>query len=72
MVPRVPAEYRTLGQDFYHHLIENTIRYNEHAAKENPNDAEAHTKAVPFSRPALRAPEARGYPAAAEAPPSTR
>src|SRR5205807_6286556 len=45
VVPRVPAEYRTLGQDFYQHLIQNTIRYNEHAVKEDPNDAEAHTRA---------------------------
>jgi hypothetical protein len=39
------ADRAALGQDFYKYLAQRTIDYNEHVLKENPNDAEAHTRA---------------------------
>ncbi len=45
VLPRLPAERNVLGRDFYGHLVQRTIEYNEHMVKENPNDAEAHTRA---------------------------
>jgi Flp pilus assembly protein TadD len=35
----------TLAQDFYVHLARSALSYNEQASKDNPNDAEAHTRA---------------------------
>jgi hypothetical protein len=45
VLPHNPRERAALGQDFYKHLAQRTIDYNEHVLKENPNDAEAHTRA---------------------------
>jgi Flp pilus assembly protein TadD len=45
VLPREPRERNTLGQDFYKHLAQRTLDYNEHVLKENPKDAEAHTRA---------------------------
>jgi Flp pilus assembly protein TadD len=35
----------TLAQDFYVHLAYSALSYNEQASKDNPKDAEAHTRA---------------------------
>jgi predicted negative regulator of RcsB-dependent stress response len=45
VLPCNPAERAKLGQDFYGHLATTTANYNEHVVKENPEDAEAHTRA---------------------------
>ena len=45
VVPRKPAELKVLAKDFYLHLLGNTLAYNDQVVKENPNDAEAYTRA---------------------------
>jgi Tetratricopeptide repeat len=45
VLPRNAAERERLARDFYEHLTRLTIEYNERLLKENPNDAEAHTRA---------------------------
>jgi hypothetical protein len=45
VLPRQPGDRNTLARDFYGHLAQRTIDYNEHVLKEDPNDAEAHTRA---------------------------
>jgi hypothetical protein len=45
VLPRSARERAALGQDFYKHLAQRTIDYNEYVLKENPKDAEAHTRA---------------------------
>lgn len=45
VLPRNVSELKVLGQDFYGHLVQRTLDYNETILKENPNDAEAHTRA---------------------------
>jgi Flp pilus assembly protein TadD len=45
VLPRNPRDRSVLGQDFYKHLAQRTMDYNEHVLKENPKDAEAHTRA---------------------------
>ena len=45
VLPRYASERRLFEQDFYAHLGRLVIDYNESLLKENPNDAEAHTKA---------------------------
>jgi hypothetical protein len=40
-----PAERTILAKDFYEFLGRNVIDYNEYILKENPNDAQAHTRA---------------------------
>jgi tetratricopeptide (TPR) repeat protein len=45
VLPRNPAERNILAKDFYGHLAQVTINYNEYLLKENPKDAEAHTAA---------------------------
>jgi Tetratricopeptide repeat len=45
VLPRNPRDRMALGQDFYKHLAQRTLDYNEHVLKENPRDAEAHTRA---------------------------
>jgi Flp pilus assembly protein TadD/mono/diheme cytochrome c family protein len=44
VLPRRPAERNLLARDFSGHLAQSTIDYNEYVLKENPNDAEAHTR----------------------------
>ena len=45
VLPCNPAERNLFERDFYGHLGRLVIEYNESLLKENPNDAEAHTKA---------------------------
>jgi hypothetical protein len=45
VLARSAADRAALGQDFYKYLAQRTIDYNEHVLKENPDDAEAHTRA---------------------------
>jgi tetratricopeptide (TPR) repeat protein len=45
VLPRRPAVRNLLAGDFSRHLAQSTVDYNEHVLKENPNDAEAHTRA---------------------------
>jgi hypothetical protein len=45
VLPKNVSELKLLGQDFYGHLVQRTLAYNEAILKENPNDAEAHTRA---------------------------
>jgi len=45
VLPQNPTERNTLAMDFYGHLSRRAIEYNEHALKQDPNDAEAHTRA---------------------------
>lgn len=45
VLPRYASERNLFEQDFYGHLGKLVIDYNESLLKENPNDAEAHTKA---------------------------
>jgi hypothetical protein len=45
ILPRNRADRDVLGQDFYKHMAQRTMVYNEHVLKENPNDAVAHTRA---------------------------
>jgi len=45
VLPRYASERNLFEQDFYGHLGRLVIDYNESVLKENPNDAEAHTKA---------------------------
>src|SRR5258706_2069109 len=39
------ADRNSLAQDFYVHLARSALSYNEQASKDNPNDAESHTRA---------------------------
>ncbi len=43
VLPRNARERNILARDFYGHLGQVTIRYNEYVLQENPNDAQAHT-----------------------------
>jgi len=45
VLARDATDRNTLGQDFYKHLAQRTVEYNEYVLKENPNDFEAHTRA---------------------------
>lgn len=45
VLPRNPRDRIALAQDFYKHLAQRTIDYNEYILKENPRDAQAHTRA---------------------------
>ncbi len=45
VLPRNPNERALFEQDFYGHLARLAIDYNEWLVQENPNNAEAHTKA---------------------------
>ena len=45
VLPRNREERNVLARDFYGHLVQRTLEYNEHVAAEDPNDAEAHTRA---------------------------
>jgi len=45
VLPRNAGERNLLARDFYGHLVQRTIEYNEHVTAEDPNDAEAHTRA---------------------------
>jgi len=45
VLPRNLTERNLLGADFAKHLANLTVEYNEAVVKENPNDAEAHTRA---------------------------
>lgn len=45
VLPRYASERNFFEKDFYAHLGRLVIDYNESLLKENPNDAEAHTKA---------------------------
>jgi hypothetical protein len=45
VLPRTASDRNVLAQDFYGHLGQRTIDYNEYVLRENPNDAEAHTRA---------------------------
>jgi len=45
VLPRTASDRNVLAKDFYGHLGQRTIDYNEYVLKENPNDAEAHTRA---------------------------
>ena len=45
VLPRDASERNLFERDFYAHLGRLVIEYNESVLKENPNDAEAHTKA---------------------------
>ena len=45
VLPVNPAERTLFERDFYGHLGRLTIEYNESLLEQNPNDAEAHTKA---------------------------
>jgi Tetratricopeptide repeat len=45
VLPANASERAVLGRDFYKHLAQRTIEYNEHVLVENPKDAEAHTRA---------------------------
>jgi len=45
VLPRNESDRNILGRDFYQHLGRLTIDYNEFRVSQDPNDAEAHTKA---------------------------
>ena len=45
VLPRNPKERGLFEQDFYGHLAQLAIDYNEWLVQENPSNAEAHTKA---------------------------
>jgi len=45
VLPRNPAERNVLAKDFYGYLARRTIDYNEYVLKQNPKDAQAHTRA---------------------------
>jgi len=45
VLPQNPAERNNLAKDFYGHLARRTVEYNEYVLKQDPNDAQAHTRA---------------------------
>src|SRR5207244_3113424 len=45
VLPQNPEERTVLGADFSRHLAQLVIAYNEALVRDNPNDAEAHTRA---------------------------
>jgi hypothetical protein len=45
VLPRNESDLRILARDFYEHLGRLAIDYNEFRVSQDPNDAEAHTKA---------------------------